>query len=63
MQLRRLRNLEKATGIQTRSAAFVDVYIGETLDEALARRAIDRSAHSFLFIVDGRDGRPKANNC
>ncbi|HWH56880.1 MAG TPA: hypothetical protein VN682_04565 [Terriglobales bacterium] len=57
--VRRLHKLEKTAGIQTRSVAVVEVYTGETLDEALARQAIDRSAHSFLFIVHGRDDCPR----
>lgn len=51
----RLRSLEKATSIQTCSMAFVEVYVGETLDGALARQNIDCNAYRGLFIVEGRE--------
>jgi len=50
----RLRKLEEATGMPERSMAFVEVYIGETLDGALIRQGVDRGACRGLFIVEGR---------
>jgi len=49
----RLRKLEEATGMPERPMAYVVVYIGETLDQALIRRGIDRAAYRGLFIVEG----------
>ena len=51
---RRLRRLEEAKGTPSRSMVLVEVYIEETLDEALVRQGIDRNARCSLFIVDGR---------
>lgn len=50
----RLRRLEEAKVVPSRSMVFVEVYIEETLDEALVRQGIDRNACCGLFIVDGR---------
>lgn len=56
----RLRRLEKVVGRYERAMAFVQVYIGEPLEEALSRQGIDGEAFRGLFIVEGRDDQPKA---
>lgn len=53
--VRRLHSLEKVAGIQTRFMAFVEVYVGETLDEALVRLGIDRDIYRGFFFVEGRE--------
>lgn len=52
---RRLLRLETGNSAKKGGIAFVNVFQGESLEEALARQGIDQDEYAGLFIISGRD--------